>query len=171
VGELIAADDPVFWLACCQPMRVSAEVDEEDISLVQPGQKVIIRADAFPGKVMEGKVTSITPKGDPVARSYRVRVGLNEDTPLMTGMTAETNIVISEKDNALLVPAEAVRSGSVWVAKDGKLEKRTVQVGAEGPDTVEIKSGLIQGELVAAEYKTDYVDGQDYKTKIRSWTP
>jgi multidrug resistance efflux pump len=43
---------------------------------VQPGQKVLIRADAFPDQVYEGSVQNITPKGDPVSRSYRVRIGI-----------------------------------------------------------------------------------------------
>ena len=40
------------------------------------GQEVLIRADAFPGQIFQGTVQSITPKGDPVARTYRVRVSL-----------------------------------------------------------------------------------------------
>ena len=43
---------------------------------MQAGQKVLIRADAFPGRIFEGAVTEVTPKGDPVGRSYRVRIGL-----------------------------------------------------------------------------------------------
>jgi RND family efflux transporter MFP subunit len=76
VGQLIAANQPVFWLSCATSLRISAEVDEEDIALVQPGQRVLIRADAFPDQVYEGSVQNITPKGDPVSRSYRVRIGI-----------------------------------------------------------------------------------------------
>src|SRR5690606_24661917 len=107
-GQLIPANQPVFWLSCCAPLRVSAEVDEEDIARVQPGQKVLIRADAFPGKTYEGKVQSITPKGDPVTRTYRVRIALVEETPLLIGMTAETNIILRENEHALLIPASAL---------------------------------------------------------------
>ena len=57
---------------------------------------MLIRADAFAGKVFHGRVQSITPMGDAVARSYRVRIELAEDTPLLIGMTAETNIIIAE---------------------------------------------------------------------------
>ncbi len=54
IGQLIPANQPVFWMSCCAPLRISTEVDEEDIALVQPGQKVLIHADAFPDRVFNG---------------------------------------------------------------------------------------------------------------------
>lgn len=169
VGELIPANQPVFWLACCAPLRISAEVDEEDISLVETGQDVLISADAFPGQIFQGKVNSITPKGDPVSRSYRVRIGLMGDTPLMTGMTAETNIIISKTENALLVPAGAVDNNSIWVVADGKLQKKKVETGAKNEETVEIKSGISADDIVLSTYSHEYREGQEADIKIKDW--
>jgi hypothetical protein len=98
IGQMIGASRSIFWMSCCAPLRIAAEVDEEDIALVRPEQRVLIRGDAFPRKVFEGRVQTITPKDDPVARTYRVRVSLPPDVPLMIGMTAETNIVPGEPD-------------------------------------------------------------------------
>lgn len=148
VGQLIPANQPVFWLSCCSPLRISAEVDEEDIALVQPGQKVLIRADAFPEQTYEGVVRKITPKGDPVSRSYRVRVGFNEETPLMIGMTAETNIIIRETADALLLPSSAVMQGNVWLVEDDRLVKRKVSVGAKGIEETEILSGIEADDVI-----------------------
>ena len=146
VGDFIPVNQPVFYLAKAGvPLRISADVDEEDIPLVKVGQKVLIRSDAFPSRVFTGEVNEITPKGDPVARSYRVRIELPADTALMIGMTAETNIVTAEKQDALLVPASAVSGGSAWVVRDGKLESVPVQIGIKGRDRVEAASGLNEG--------------------------
>ncbi len=150
IGQVIGPDKPIFWMSCCAPLRVSAEVDEEDIAQVRPGQEVLIRADAFPGQIFRGTVQSITPKGDPVARTYRVRVSLPDDTPLMIGMTAETNIVLRKADNALLVPAGAVQQDTVWRVADGKLEKQKVTVGAKDAREVEILSGLSENDRIVA---------------------
>jgi RND family efflux transporter MFP subunit len=150
VGQLIHAGQAVFWMSCCDSFRVAVEIDEEDIPRVRPGQKVVIRADAFPGRVLEGTVAEITPKGDPVARSFRVRVRLPADTPLMIGMTADCNIVIGERQNVLLVPATAVVDRKVWIVADGKLARREVTVGVAGDSLTEIKSGLGDGDLVVA---------------------
>lgn len=159
VGQLIAANQPVFWLSCCAPLRISAEVDEEDIALVRPGQKVLIRADAFPGEVFEGRVQAITPKGDPIARSYRVRIEFSEKTPLLIGMTAENNIVARETKDALLVPSTAVSEGRVWVVENGRLARRKVGVGARGPEQTEIESGVAEGDLVVVRPDASLKEG------------
>ncbi len=166
VGQLIPANQAVFWLACCAPLRVSAEVDEEDIALVQPGQKVLIRADAFPGQIFHGTVQAITPKGDPVARSFRVRIGFSGETPLLIGMTAETNIVIRETQDALLVPSEAVAQGKVWVVNEGRLTQQEVSTGAAGPKQTEILHGLDGADVVVARPAEDLKEGQTVRVKV-----
>ena len=166
IGELIPANQAVFWLSCCTSLRISAEVDEEDIALVQPGQKVLIRADAFPDRVYEGSVQSITPKGDPVSRSYRVRIGFSEEAPLMIGMTAETNIIIRETAEALLLPSSAVTQGSVWLAEGDKLVKRKVTVGARGLKETEILSGLEADDAILLKPGAELEEGLKIRPRM-----
>ena len=161
VGQVFPAGQALFWMACCAPLRVSVEVDEEDIPQVKAGQKVLIRADAYPDKALEGTVTEITPKGDPVARSFRVRIRLPEDTPLLIGMTADCNIIASEKPDALLVPAAAVTDGKVWLVRGGKVEQRAVVTGASGNDWTEIRSGLAKGDTIVAAPDDRLKPGRD----------
>lgn len=153
VGALLRPGDNLFWLSCCGGLRISAEIDEEDIPRVTPGQTVLIGADAFPGQVFEGRVQEITPKGDPVARSFRVRIALPGDTPLRTGMTADCNIVVARRDDALLIPATAVVAGAVWLVRDGRLVRQAVELGAGGTDSgrVEVLSGLAADAWVVTE--------------------
>ncbi len=165
IGQLIAANQTVFWLRCCAPLRISAEVDEEDIGQVRPGQQVLIRADAFPGQTFHGEVQAITPKGDPVARSYRVRISLPTDTPLMIGMTTETNIVLRQSENALLVPAGAVHQDTAWRVEDGRLSPRHVTIGAKGATEVEIIEGLGEGDWIVAEPSASLKAGQQARPK------
>jgi membrane fusion protein, multidrug efflux system len=150
IGQLIGANETVMWLAARGPLRISTAVDEEDIARVREGQRVLIRADAFPGEIFDGEVQAITPKGDPVARTYRVRVLLPPDTKLMIGMTAETNIVLRQEDDALLVPASAVQDDTVWLVADGRLVPREVTLGAKGATEVEILSGIAEGDRIVA---------------------
>ncbi len=150
IGQLVRAGDAVFWLAVDSPPRVTADVDEEDIARVTPGQPVLIRADAFPGQVFQGRVRSITPKGDPTARSYRVRIAIDAGTPLRVGMTAEVNIVVRRRDDALLVPDGAIDGDRVWVVHAGRLQSRRVVTGIRGERQVEVTAGLSEGEAVVA---------------------
>ena len=166
IGQMIAPDKPLFWMSCCAPLRVSAEVDEEDIAQVRPGQEVLIRADAFPGQIFHGTVQSITPKGDPVARTYRVRISLPADTPLMIGMTAETNIVLRKADNALLVPAGAVQQDTVWRVDRGKLENGRSRWAPRTRREVEILSGLGDGDRIVA-HPTPGLEGRADGAPVR----
>ena len=143
VGDFIPANQPVFYLARAHlPLRIDTDVDEEDITQVRPGQEVLIHADAFPGQTFTGHVTDITPKGDPVARSYRVRVGLPANSPLLIGMTAETNIIIARRANALLIPSSALNGNAVWLLAAGRAQTRQVVIGAKGSERTEILQGL-----------------------------
>ena len=170
VGEMIATNQPVFWLSCCAPLRVSAEVDEEDIADIKSGLPVLISADAFPGKVFKGTVQAITPKGDAIARSYRVRITLATDAEgLMPGMTAESNIIVAERKNALLLPASAVDKDMVWLVQDGLARKTKVVIGVRSKESVEIVSGLKENDLVILDPAMDLEDGQKVRSKKIDW--
>ncbi len=151
VGTLLRPGDNLFWFSCCGGLRISAEIDEEDIPLVTPGQQVLIGADAFPDRIFEGRVDEITPKGDPIARSFRVRIALPTDTPLRTGMTADCNIIVDQRDDALLVPIDTLVDGGVWLVEDGRLIRRAITLGSgAGADRglVEIREGLAPGDHI-----------------------
>jgi multidrug efflux system membrane fusion protein len=150
IGQMIGANQTVFWLYSNAPLRISAEVDEEDIAQVRPGQEVLIRSDALPGQTFHGQVQAVTPKGDPIARSYRVRISLPTGTPLMIGMTTETNIILRQSDHALLLPAASVQQDTVWRAEDGRVFPQKVTIGAKGATEFEILEGVGDGDWIVA---------------------
>lgn len=142
IGEVVKAGDVIFWVGRAKPLRVTAEVDEEDIVQVKPGQLVWVKADAFPRRPFRARVAEITPKGDPVNKVYRVRIRLDDKTPLKIGMTAEVNIETRRKTNALLVPVEALDGDTVWIVRDGRARRRPVTVGMRGTEQAEILKGI-----------------------------
>ena len=160
-GESVAANTPLFVVAAERPLVVEADVDERDAPRVFPGAEVALGAEAFPQKVFTSKVARIRPLGDSATRTYRVEAALPDDTPLLPGMTVDVNILLSRRPDAMLLPARAVgrersQGGApgaayVWlVLPDGGLEQRPVTVGADGPQTVEIRDGLDLSAVVAA---------------------
>ena len=164
-GQFIAAGQAVLTLACCAPLRVSAEVDEEDIPRVVVGQKVTLRTDALSGRLFDGEVAEITPKGDPVSRSYRVRIRLADAPavdagPLRTGMTMDANLIVSRRENALLILSRALKGNAVWVLEDGRVKQREVRKGVSGSERTEIVSGLAEGERVVLSPAESLREGQ-----------
>ncbi|MGN6515598.1 MAG: efflux RND transporter periplasmic adaptor subunit [Rhizomicrobium sp.] len=148
IGQYVAANTPVFWISCNGELRISAQIDEEDVPLVHSGLKVLIRADAFPQQVFEGRVTSVTPKGDPIGRSYRVRIALPPGSPLRIGMTTESNIISRDEPSAMLLPETAFSNGAVWRVVNGVAVATPVVTGAKNGDWVEILRGLSRNDVV-----------------------
>jgi RND family efflux transporter MFP subunit len=166
VGQFIPAGQTVFYLSCCAPLRVTAEVDEEDIPRVHVGQKVVLRGDALPGEVFDGKVSEITPKGDPVARSYRVRIRLANPGKLQVGMTVDANLVVAQRENALLVPATALQDKTVWLVEEGRLRRQPVRTGVVGSGRAEILEGLTLESRIVDSPSDDLREGR--AVRIRS---
>ena len=91
------------------------------------------------------------PRATRCRKTYRVRIELPDDAPLMIGMTVEANIVVRETQDAVLVPTTAVRDGGVYVVTAERCHRRAVETGVAGPQLTEIRSGLTVGETVVVE--------------------
>lgn len=165
VGEVVDTPAALFWIGEPKPLRITAEVDEEDIAQIREGQRALLRADAFAGQVLNATVTQITPKGDATRKAYRVRLALPEDTPLMIGMTVEANIVLREATNAVLIPPAALRSDHVFIVQGEVARRRRVSVGVQGPRAVEIRQGLAAGDIVVLDPPQSLKDGQALRLK------
>ena len=155
VGEIAGTIEPLFWVGPPRPLRIVAEVNEEDIPRVAPGQKTLLRNDGFIDRVLEAHVADITPKGDPVTKTFRVYLGLPADTPLRIGMSVEANIVLREKPDALLVPADALRDGRVQLLRGDRVESVAVRTGIRGTRGVEVLDGVAAGEKVLSPWRPE----------------
>jgi len=159
VGEMVDTPSNLFWIGEPRPLRITAEVDEEDIARVAVGQRAWLRADAFPDRPLPASVASITPSGNPTRKAYRVRLALPDDTPLLIGMTVEANIVLREAADAVLVPVAAYRSGRVFVVERETARERRVEAGVQAPRFVEIRRGVAPGEAVVLDPPPGLRDG------------
>ncbi len=159
VGEIVDSLNVLYRIGLPRPLQVVAEVNEEDIPRVRNDMKVLLRTDAFLNQPLEGTVSDITPAGDPIAKTYRVKIALPDDTPLRIGMSVEANIVTREKADVLLVPSAAVADGHVFVIDGFRAYRRKVETGIRGTRAIEIASGLKEGDLVIASVPTGLADG------------
>ncbi len=150
VGEIAEVGQVLVRVGVPKPLEIVAEVNEEDIPRVVLGQTALLRTDAFKERPLEGKVREITPMGDPVAKTFRIRIALPDDTPLKPGMSVEANVVSREKPNALLVPADAVAGSTVYVVVGDVARRREVTAGIRGTRAVEILAGLGESDRVAS---------------------
>lgn len=159
VGEVADLGHVLFWVGRPSPLIVIAEVNEEDITRVEAGQRTLLRSGAFPGRELEAEVASITPKGDPVTKTYRVRLALPDDTPLMIGMSVDANVIARVSRETMLIDAQAVRGDAVFVVEGEEARRRAVETGIRGTERVEILSGLAEDDRVVSPYPEDMADG------------
>lgn len=158
VGQTVDASTVLYALA--DTLIAYAQVDESDIGKIHIGQKARIVLDAYPTKPIEGKVFDILYEGKNVSNviTYGVKIRPAKVPEFFRSqMTANVSFEISRKSGVVTLPSYAVRTqpdGSRVVAlppapdSDGKPVTREVKTGIENDDTVEIVSGLDEGDKV-----------------------
>jgi membrane fusion protein, multidrug efflux system len=161
VGEVAGtnATDILFWIGQPKPLRVVAEVNEEDIIKTRLGMNVLLRHDGLAGAPLPATLAEITPKGDPATKTFRVYFSLPDDTPLRIGMSVEANIIVREARGALLVPIEAVVDGNVFEIRDGRVHRIAVKTGIRGARMVEILAGLGLDQTIVSPPSPTLRDG------------
>ncbi len=137
--------------------HMDVTVDELDVTQLRVGQPVEIAVDALPGVKVAGKVERISSTGTKSSGvvNYSVRVSLDAGNPaLRSGMSGTASIIADRKENALLVPANAVRldnaNGKSFLSVRNGNQTRDVEVttGLRNTTSVEILSGLADGASV-----------------------
>jgi HlyD family secretion protein len=152
----------VMTLGDTSEVYVKGKVDESDIGKVYLGQPARIVVESFKDKKFTGKVTKISPLGvekDNVT-SFEVRVSIqNPGGELRANMSANAEIILTEKKNVLLVPEGAViydkdRNTSVEVPDpkgDTGRRKVPVKLGITNGIKAEIVGGLQEGQKVVLQ--------------------
>lgn len=137
-------------------LEIKAGFSEADAAKLRIDQPASVTFDALSGQASAGKLRSIDTVSTVVNNvvTYNATVSLNEANPAVKpGMTASVSIAVAQKDNVLRVPRAAVTSqgdvSTVRVVRGTAVQRRVVVTGLRGDDTVEIVSGLAEGERVA----------------------
>ena len=148
---------------------VEAEVFERQGSLVETGLPVTMTLDYLPGQTWQGNVDYVYPTLDSKTRTVRVRLRFaNPDGLLKPNMFAQVTIQARLKDNALVVPREAViRTGKqdrvVLALGEGRFKSVAVTLGFIGEESVQITNGLAEGESVVTSAQF-LLDSESSKT-------
>lgn len=110
-GEQAKDGAELFVINDYQQLSVKIQVDELDIPQVEVGMKSTIQIDALPDQEFEGQVTEIANEGTPSngVSLFDVTIALNSSDGVRVGMSAEATVIISEKQDVLTLPIEAVQ--------------------------------------------------------------
>lgn len=156
-SEYSLYETAAFSIASATQASVSINVDELDILSVKEGQTATVTLDALDGQEFEGTITEVSSEassGNSSAK-YPVTITFEKTDDMLLGMSASATIHVSEAEDAVLIPVDALQekgdSTFVYTKKDsdGSLSGEVeVETGISNGSQVEITSGLEEGDTV-----------------------
>jgi RND family efflux transporter MFP subunit len=152
-GAFVSQNSPMVDVVDISRVRLVVNVVERDLKELQAGAGAKVEVDAFPGEMFQGRIARVAPVLDPATRTAPIEIEIpNADFRLKPGMYARVGITTGSKKETLVVPVDAVadlggRRG-VFQHLNGIAIFRTVEIGTEGEQLIEIVGGLTEGDQV-----------------------
>lgn len=156
-GQVVQVGEELMRLVQTDPLEIRFEVPERSLSAVEPGLKVEVTTDAYPGETFEGEVVYLAPELRRTTRTLPVKAEVsNGDGRLKPGMFGNVGLVVREIKDAMFVPESAVQqrgTSTMVMVRDayGRAEMRTVTVGERQGGRMQIVEGLTPDDVVVAE--------------------
>ena len=179
----VKAKEPVLILQDLAHLEVEISVPERDMTAGQsemtPDEitevtKPVVQVSAIAGRDFPARVKEAATAADPTTRTFQIKLTFErpDDVTILPGMTARV-IAQPRGGSGLLVPSQATRADSggkpyVWVVDTGsmKVSRREVELGRLTGDTVEVVSGLEQGEEIAISGVRELMDGMEVRRYV-----
>lgn len=168
-GDVVAPQTQLFTIGDLSTPVVRVAVSELDVVNLRPGDRAEVALDAFPGRLLEGRIRRVFPAADPSSRLVPVEVALAASDAQIArpGFLARVSFALGERRDTRLVPAGAIVGDAggeaVFVVENGLAQRRPVQIGLTSRGQVEILSGLESGEAVVVSGNNSLRDGAEVR--------
>lgn len=160
-GNLAAPGAPLVTIEREGAYRLEASVDESKLPFVKTGQAVEVVLEALDRR-LTARVSEIVPAVDAASRAYTVKIDLPALSNMRSGMFGRAWFPMGVR-RVVTVPAMAIvergQLQSVFVIEDGMARNRLITTGNRQPNTVEVLSGLSEGEKVVSPVASGLADG------------
>jgi RND family efflux transporter MFP subunit len=151
-GAMVNTNTAVASVVDISRLKLVVNVVEKDLRMVTAGDVGVVEVDAYPGEKFNGRIARVAPVLDPATRTASIEIEIpNPGHRLKPGMYARISLTVEERKNVLVAPKTAVidfeSKRGVWMPTEDKRAKfAPVELGIEGTDTIEIVSGLKEGD-------------------------
>lgn len=164
VGDYVKEGQDLVTLEDISALKVDFRVPEQILAALRRGQAVEMASDALPGRKYLATVDAIDPLVDQAGRAVLLRARLrNSDGQLRPGMFVRTRLIVSQRQNALTVPEEALvpvgPDQFVYRVSDGKAQRVKIRTGVRRAGTVEVVEGLAPDDTVVTAGQLKLRDG------------
>jgi membrane fusion protein (multidrug efflux system) len=182
VGDYVKDGADIVAIEDNATVYADFRLPERFLARLKAQQPVDVTLDALPGRNFSGQVEAVDTQVDAEGRALRVRATLdNAEGLLRSGMFARVRIVFSTRENALVVPEEALvpQGGKQYLVKvvdaidgSGKVSKRIeARIGARLPGKVEILEGLARGDTVVTAGQARLMGGDAMPLRVVEVAP
>lgn len=163
-GDYVEVAQELVNIVNLNPIKVDFRVPETELSQLAPGQAIEIRLDAFPGESFRGEVIAIDPQIDVSGRNVLLRAEVpNPELKLRPGLFARLSLELEQREDALLVPEQALWPQGdqqfVFRVEEGQAKLVQVETGIRRAGQVEIVSGLEAGDQIVTAGQLKLYDG------------
>ncbi len=163
-------------IANLKDLEVELDINESDIPRVRLGQGCVVSPDSYPDRKYKARVREIAPEANRQKATIQVKVAIEApDEYLRPETNAKVNFLEEErnpagaKESRILIPRAAiVGSGSgsdVFLLKDGRAVRQSIEAGRELRGQVEVRSGLTGGEQLIVRGLEGLKDGDKVATR------
>jgi len=162
VGQTVREQTALISLATANPLKLRASIPERWFPFVQPGARVELTVEAYPGETFSGSVTRVARAGVAETRSFSFEARVeNPGERLRPGLFARGRVATSKVDSVIRVPSSAVVSfygvqkvysispPASETSAPSTIGEKVVQLGDQFGDTIEITQGLEAGDRIA----------------------
>ncbi len=166
-GEVVGAGMVLMTLYNINNLNAQIKVPENYIPLIKKGQEVGMKTDVSEQKFY-GKITKISGAADPKTKMFIAYVSISKNNlPIKPGMFVQANIIISERNNVITVPQQAVFEDKgkkcVYIVEKDTAKKVEIITGEKTDNLIEVKSGLVPGNTVVVFGKENLLSGAKVK--------
>ncbi|MCZ8196300.1 MAG: efflux RND transporter periplasmic adaptor subunit [Flavobacterium sp.] len=146
-GAVITPQIPLAIIGKQNAFLIELEVDENDMAKILVNQQILVTLDSYKNQVFEAKIDKIYPIMNEQSRTFKIEAHFTKlPKKLYPNLSAEANIIIQTKKNAITIPKDYLLKGdSIQV---NETEKRKVKIGLSDYQKVEILEGLDANEFI-----------------------
>ena len=160
-GELLSSASVPFTITDTSKVKIDVDVSQRIINSVKAGDKVSVRTEA--ADIIEGTVKTVNPAAN-TSGTYAVEIEIeNKDGLFKPGMFAEVTFVNEKGDTEIVIDRDAVISKEgetyVFVDDNGTAVKKIVETGIDDGTSIQILSGINEGDMVVVKGQTYLSEG------------
>ena len=164
LGQSIDVSDVAFRITDTGELLAYLQIPQAELGKFSAGQLATLTVDAMPDTSYNATIARISPTIDMRNGTFRATAFIdNRSGDLAPGMFARFSIAYEKHADALLIPRAALieedDQTSVYVVADGSVSRRTIQVGIESDNLVEVVGGLAGDEEIVVTGQSSLRDG------------